>query len=363
MTSTKNSFEWPAVTTSSHDLELSPYNFFLPEQLIATRPKSVRDQSRLLVCEALSGKVHHSTFAEVGQFLPSTSTLILNQSKVFKARLLGKKATGGACEVFVLSLIQQNEAFNVMIKSSGAKKIGDEFHFDNQVKATLTKVAGDGTFWVKFSCANLVQTLQEQGILPIPPYIRGGEADEEDQHRYQTVFSKDIGSVAAPTAGLHFTDELMNKLKVSGHELSRVTLHVGAGTFQPVKTENILEHQMHAEYFSIDQENSQKISKNFGNLVPVGTTALRTLQSCIQNGAFKAPSSNQFQPTSIFLHPGKSVYGISGLITNFHLPKSTLLMLVSSLLGREKTLELYQLAIKEKYRFFSYGDAMLILNK
>lgn len=362
MTRTKNSTQWPAIKTGPEDLQLANYDYHLPEQLIATRPKPIRDQSRLLVCEAISGKVHHSTFAEVGQFLPSGSTLILNQSKVFKARLLGKKATGGACEVFVLSLLEQNDGFNVMIKSSGAKKMGDEFHFDNQVKATLTKVAGDGTFWVKFSTSNLVQTLQEQGILPIPPYIRGGEADEEDQHRYQTVFSKEIGSVAAPTAGLHFTDELLTKLN-RDHALAKVTLHVGAGTFQPVKTENILEHQMHAEYFSIDHENSQLIEKKFGNLIPVGTTALRTLQSCVQNGVFKAPVSNQFQATNIFLHPGKSVYGISGLITNFHLPKSTLLMLVSSLLGREKTLELYQLAIKEKYRFFSYGDAMLILNK
>lgn len=361
MTSIKNNSQWE-INAAAVDQILASYDFHLPEDRIATRPKQVRDQSRLLVYEAKSEKIHHSIFENIGQFLPSESTFVLNQSKVFKARLLGKKATGGACEIFVLSLIDQNKNYNVMIKTSGQKKIGDEFYFDD-FHATLTKIENDGTFWVTFSCKNLTESLQKSGLLPIPPYIRKGLADEQDELSYQTVFSKEIGSVAAPTAGLHFTDQLLQSLLAQNHHFTKVTLHVGAGTFMPVKVDNICDHRMHAEYFSIDQENSQKIQTHFNQLIPVGTTALRTIQSCIKNGQFVPPENSEFRATDIFLYPGQKIYGIQGLVTNFHLPKSTLLMLVSSLIGRQKTLDLYNLAIQENYRFFSYGDAMLILNK
>lgn len=358
MTSIK---KWDKIATSPLDLELGSYDFHLPEAHIATRPKQVRHQSKLLVYQVLSQKISHTSFENIGQFLPGKSTLVLNQSKVFKARLLGKKATGGAAEVFVLSLFAQKGNHNVMIRTTGNKKIGDQFYFEN-LMAKVTGIEANGTFWVKFNQENLAQILQEQGSMPIPPYIRNGIADEEDEIQYQTVFSQELGSVAAPTAGLHFTEELMQQLENHGHDFARVTLHVGAGTFQPVKTASILDHSMHAEFFSIDQMNAQKIKNAWGNLIPVGTTALRTLQSCVESGEFQAPRPGEFTRTEIFLYPGKEIYGLKGLITNFHLPKSTLLMLVSSLIGREKTLELYDLAIKENYRFFSYGDAMLILN-
>lgn len=357
MTSTKKGIK---VDSTPMDQVLSSYDFHLPEERIATRPKQVRDQSKLLVYQVLSNQIHHSTFENIGQFLPMNSTFVLNQSKVFKARLLGKKATGGACEVFVLSLFPTNKSYNVMIRAGGNKKIGDQFYFDDLV-ATLEKIEQDGTFWVSFNCEDLGQALQTKGHLPIPPYIRNGLADAQDELNYQTVFGKDIGSVAAPTAGLHFTPDLLQSLEKSGHDFARVTLHVGAGTFMPVKSESITDHKMHAEFFSIDQENARKIKQNFNSLIPVGTTALRTIQSSVKNGEFVAPDSAEFQSTEIFLYPGKEVFGIKGLVTNFHLPKSTLLMLVSSLIGREKTLELYELAIKENYRFFSYGDAMLII--
>lgn len=206
----------------------------------------------------------------------------------------------------------------------------------------------------------LLATLESIGKIPIPPYIRGGESDETDKKTYQTVYAQNVGSAAAPTAGLHFSDELLTKLKAH-HELAFVTLHVGAGTFAPVKAENLLEHKMHEEFFSISGEDLKTIQKNKNNLVAVGTTTLRTLESAWDGE--KVSATSELQGTSIFLHPGTEVHSIRALVTNFHLPKSSLLMLVSALIGREKTLELYEIAIKNKYRFFSYGDGMLILRK
>jgi S-adenosylmethionine:tRNA ribosyltransferase-isomerase len=344
------------------DLSLSSYDFDLPPGLIADRPVPDRHSSRLMVYDQEKDQIFHSTFAEISRFLPDRSTIVFNRSKVFPCRLLGKKASGGEAEVFILSLLQVNQRYPAMIRASGKRKVGDTFYFD-ELTVRLEEVKGDGTFWVSFNVTHegLLDELETKGKIPIPPYIRNGESDEQDRETYQTVFARESGSVAAPTAGLHFSEDLLSRLKQQGHELASVTLHVGAGTFAPVKTENILEHKMHEEFYSIDAENL-KIIQNARYRVAVGTTSLRTLESSWKEGNVRFEST-QMEPTSIFLYPGRPVHSIDALVTNFHLPKSTLLMLVSALVGREKVLELYQEAIREKYRFFSYGDGMLILRK
>ena len=345
------------------DLELSSYDFDLPPELIAERPVPDRHSSKLLVFDENTGEITHSTYAEIGKFLPEHSTLVFNRSKVFPCRLIGRKPSGGEAEVFILSLLHEDNMYPCMVRASGKRKIGDVFHFDS-LSATITKVNGDGTFGVKFdkSHEELLNLLEKIGKIPIPPYIRNGESDELDKKTYQTVYAKETGSVAAPTAGLHFSEELLSKLKNSGHELATVTLHVGAGTFAPVKASNILDHKMHEELFTIDSENLQKIqSAKFR--VAVGTTTLRTLESSYREGNVQFEHPGELESTSIFLYPGKVVQSIDALVTNFHLPQSSLLMLVSSLIGREKALEIYRIAIERKYRFFSYGDGMLILRK
>lgn len=343
------------------DLLLSSYNFDLPKRLIADRPVSDRHSSKLLVFKEKTGEVIHTTFDKIGDFVPSHSTFVFNRSKVFPCRLFGNKPSGGEAEVFVLSLLHQEGIYPAMVRASGKRKIGDKFIFGN-LEAEITTVNGNGTFGVRFNQDHsaLLDTLEHQGKIPIPPYIRGGESDEEDKKTYQTVFASESGSVAAPTAGLHFSDELLKKLKSSGHELATVVLHVGAGTFAPVKAENILEHKMHEEFYTIDQENLERIQKASFRIA-VGTTSLRTLESSWKNGRVDVERPGEMNATSIFLHPGKQVHSIQALVTNFHLPESSLIMLVSALIGREKTLELYKIAIENEYRFFSYGDGMLIL--
>lgn len=343
------------------DLLLANYDFNLPEELIADRPVPDRHSSRLMVYNQTTGEITHTYFTEINRYLPENSTLVFNQSKVFPCRLKGRKPSGGEAEVFVLSLLHQEGLYSAMIRASGRRKAGDEFEF-GELLAKVEVVKGDGTFLIKFNKSHdeLLTILETIGKIPIPPYIRGGESDEEDKKTYQTVYAKSVGSVAAPTAGLHFSDTLLSELKKS-HELAFVTLHVGAGTFAPVKVDNLLEHKMHEEFFSIEPENLALIQKNKNNLVAVGTTTLRTLESAWDGE--KVSASSELQGTSIFLHPGVEVHSIRALVTNFHLPKSSLLMLVSALIGREKALELYEMAIKERYRFFSYGDGMLILRK
>jgi S-adenosylmethionine:tRNA ribosyltransferase-isomerase len=348
---------------TTNDLLLSSYDFDLPPELIADRPVPDRHSSRLLVFNEATGQITHSTYRQIGDFLPQESTLVFNRSRVFPCRLLGKKLSGGDAEVFILSLLTEDDSYPAMIRASGKRKVGDEFTFGD-LKADLIEVKGDGTFRVKFNCSHdeLLNQLEEIGKIPIPPYIRGGESDDLDKKTYQTIYAKETGSVAAPTAGLHFSEELLSDLKKQGHTLASLTLHVGAGTFAPVKAENILEHKMHEEFYSIDPENLGLIQAAKFRIA-VGTTSLRTLESAWQNGNVQFDQSSGFRGTSIFLHPGKEVHSINALVTNFHLPKSTLIMLVSSLIGREKTLELYRIAVKERYRFFSYGDGMLILRK
>ncbi|NOT78042.1 MAG: tRNA preQ1(34) S-adenosylmethionine ribosyltransferase-isomerase QueA [Bacteriovoracaceae bacterium] len=347
----------------NQDLKLSSYSYDLPPELVAQRPIDGvnRDLSRLMVYNAATGQLTHDHFYNLDKYIPVDSTLVFNQSKVFPSRLLGQKNSGGRAELFLLSA-EKNEKniFPCLIKSRGKKKIGDVFNFSEDLSALIKEINEDGTFGVQLTIPNkfptLMNYLQNHAMIPIPPYIRKGESDEKDKTSYQTLYSKDVGSVAAPTAGLHFTENVFNKLKLKKIESAFVTLHVGLGTFKPVTVDNLSDHIMHSEDYFIDQANQNKI-KAAKNIFAVGTTSLRVLESSF--GQEVTP--NQIYKTQIFLHPGIEIQSVRGLITNFHLPESTLLMLVSALIGREKTLELYKLAVLEKYRFFSYGDAMLII--
>lgn len=345
------------------DFDLQSYDFDLPAELIADRPVPDRHSSRLLVYHEESDTITHSTFAEIEKFIPPHSTFVFNRSKVFPCRLIGKKPSGGEAEVFILSLLHHNHVYPCMVRASGKRKEGDVFEFGD-LKATIVQVKGDGTFGVTFNHSHerLLIELEAIGKIPIPPYIRKGESDDLDKKTYQTVYAQESGSVAAPTAGLHFSEELLSKLQKDGHDLATVILHVGAGTFAPVKSQNILEHKMHEEFFTIDAENLKRIQEAKFRIA-VGTTTLRTLESSWRDGNVRFDEPGEMKSTSIFLHPGKSVHSIDAMVTNFHLPQSSLIMLVSALIGREKTLSLYRTAIENKYRFFSYGDGMLILRK
>ncbi len=336
------------------DLKLENYQYELDSSFIAKRPVSPRHNSKLLIYNQSKDEITHDTFLNLANYLPEDSTITFNQSKVFNARLIGNKPTGGKCEVFILSLDATNEAYECMVKTSGKKNINDEFLFQDNLKAKILDRLINGNFLIKFNL-NIDKVL-EQALLPIPPYIRNGLSDSKDLSDYQTNYAKDLGSVAAPTAGLHFTNEVFQNLENKNIKKAFVTLHVGQGTFAPVKSDTISEHNMHFEKFTIDHENYELI-KNSNKIFAVGTTSLRVLESIYD----KDFTPNKFESTNIFLHPGKTVKSVSGLITNFHLPGSSLIMLVSAIIGRKKTLEIYEIAKKNNYRFFSYGDAMLIV--
>ena len=341
------------------DLKLSSYSYELPKKYIADRPVTGRQNSKLLVYDLSANKVTHDHFYNVDKYLPENSLMILNQSKVFPCRLIGKKNSGGKVEVFLLDAKPKSNGFyRALVRSNGKKRIGDEYYFENSLSLKIEDIV-DGTFCLSSSIASLENFLLENAKVPIPPYIREGQSDEKDVEDYQTVYAKHSGSVAAPTAGLHFTDDVFQKLENKYIDKAFVTLHVGLGTFAPVKCDDLSEHQMHTEEFFIESDSLKKIKSNKFKIA-VGTTTLRTLESIERNGV-EETVANQVYDTDIFLHPGVEVKSIDALVTNFHLPESTLLMLVSSLIGREKTLELYEVAKEKDYRFFSYGDAMLIL--
>ncbi len=343
------------------DLLTKSYNYELDANFIADRPVPGRHHSKLMVYDQENDQVIHTSFQNISEFLPAKSLVVLNESKVFPCRLLGEKTSGGKAELFLLSLLRSKHGYPAMIKSRGKKKLGDKFLFGN-LEATITRRGDEGDFYIEFNISDekLLMTLEEMAHIPIPPYIRDGIADEKDREDYQTVYAKELGSVAAPTAGLHFTEKVFESLAAKNIDKAFVTLHVGAGTFKPVNSDNILEHRMHSELFRISKDNLNKLNQA-QNIFAVGTTSLRVLESSYKNEKFYFDQDNGFSETSIFLYPGVPVNSIRGLITNFHLPQSTLLMLVSALIGREKTLELYEIAKENKYRFFSYGDAMLIL--
>lgn len=345
------------------DLLLQSYHYELPSELIAQRPVDQvnRHDSRLMVYNQKTGVIIHDLFYNLPKYLPTESLIVFNQSKVFSSRLLGNKASGGKAELFFLSHEKNTNGFYpCLLKTRSKKSLGDTFTFPGGLKVEVAEIIDDGTFGVSVELpvgfTELLSYLDTHALIPIPPYIRKGESDADDKKNYQTVYSKHMGSVAAPTAGLHFTKDLLEKLKANDIDQAFVTLHVGLGTFKPVTTPNLKDHVMHSEEYFVDAENLAKI-RAAKNIFAVGTTSLRVLESSYGRDI----EANHHYKTQIFLHPGVNVQSVSGLITNFHLPESTLLMLVSSLIGREKTMELYEIAVKEKYRFFSYGDAMLIL--
>jgi S-adenosylmethionine:tRNA ribosyltransferase-isomerase len=345
-----------SVNLTHNDYDLKAYGYDLPEELIAARPIAGRSGSKLLVCDAQNHV--HEQFKNLPKLLPKGATLVLNRSRVFPCRLFGHKPSGGSVEAFVLSLTPKNNCYQVLLKASGKRKVGEIFQFDDLL-LTIESL-DEGIFWVSTNLEHqmFLSFLETKADVPIPPYIRGGVSDERDRTDYQTVYAKEAGSVAAPTAGLHFTEELLAELEASGIQIAYVTLHVGLGTFRPVKSADIREHQMHAESFFVEASEAKKIQSAKGPIFAVGTTSLRVLESCFTESGFQFKDS--MSSTNIFLYPGKPIKSIQGLITNFHLPESSLIMLVSAILGRERTLSLYKEAIAQKYRFFSYGDAMLI---
>lgn len=335
------------------------FYYDLPEELIAQTPLEKRDTSRLMVLDRVSGEVEHKHFFDMIQFVKPGDCLVLNDSRVLPARLLGHRPTGGAVELLLLRDL--GEGRWECLAKPGKKCIqGQEVIFGNgDLTATVESVQEDGNRIVKFHYEGIfLEVLERLGKMPLPPYIK---AELQDQERYQTVYSKEVGSAAAPTAGLHFTNALLDELRNKGVNIAFVTLHVGLGTFRPVKAENILEHHMHAEFCMISPETAELLNqtkKQGGRVICVGTTSCRTLESLVNDDGTFEPKSKW---TEIFIYPGYQFKAMDGLITNFHLPESTLVMLVSAFAGRENVLSAYEQAVKERYRFFSFGDAMMIL--
>ena len=341
-------------------MQLSDFDFSLPKQLIAKYPSETRSSCRLLVLDSHKNKIKDKVFTDIIDYINSGDLLIFNNTKVIPARLYGNKVSGGKIEVLIERLLEGNRAL-AHIKASKSPKIGTELILGENDNIQVTMVARhDALFELQFP-DDVLSILNEIGHIPLPPYIDRPD-DAQDREVYQTVYSKVPGAVAAPTAGLHFDKPLLDKLKQKGVEMEFVTLHVGAGTFQPVRVENIETHIMHAEYAEVPESVVKAVldCKARGNkVIAVGTTSVRALESAAQQTGTIAPF---FADTRIFIYPGYQFKVIDSLITNFHLPESTLIMLVSAFAGYENTMNAYQYAVKEKYQFFSYGDAMLITN-
>lgn len=335
------------------------FNFYLPEELIAQDPLEDRSSSRLLVLNKETGETQHKVFKDIIDYLQPGDCLVINNTKVIPARLIGEKeGTGAKVEILLLKR-QENDIWEALVKPGKKAKIGTKILFGGGIlKGEIVKIVEEGNRLVKFHYEGIFEEILDQlGQMPLPPYITH---QLEDKNRYQTVYAKYEGSAAAPTAGLHFTKELLEQITEKGIVIANVTLHVGLGTFRPVKEENILEHHMHSEFYQIEEGEADKINqakKNGGRIICVGTTSCRTVESAADdNGFVKAGSGD----TEIFIYPGYRFKVLDALITNFHLPESTLIMLVSALAGRENTLNAYETAVKERYRFFSFGDAMFI---
>lgn len=337
---------------------VSDFDYYLPEELIAQQPIEPRDQSRLLVLDRKTGSIEHKKFYNLPQFLQPGDTLVFNDTRVIPARLLGfKPETGGKVEVFLLNRTTKDD-WEVLVKPGKRARPGTVIEFSEKLRCEVIDTTDFGGRVVRFSYQGIFEEILDAlGETPLPPYIKAQLSDKE---RYQTVYARERGSAAAPTAGLHFTRNLMENIEKMGVNLAFVTLHVGLGTFRPVTAENILEHVMHREYYSVPEETAAIVNKTLaaGNrVIAVGTTAVRTLESAGTNGILEAKSGW----TEIFIYPGYEFKIVKALITNFHLPKSTLLMLISALADRELIFNAYQQAIEERYRFFSFGDAMLIV--
>lgn len=345
-------------------MDIKEFDYDLPGELIAQKPADQRDGSRLLAVHRETGAVEHRHFYDILDYLHAGDCLVLNNSKVLPARLFGTKEATGAKIEFLLIRRIEGETWETMVRPGKRLKPGDTVAFAPDFKAEIKDYGEDGTRIVEFCYSGIfMERLGELGKMPLPPYIER-ESDMEDSCRYQTVYCQEEGSVAAPTAGLHFTEEILRKVEEMGVSVACVTLHVGIGTFRPVKCRNIEEHRMHFEEYHITRENAEKINRTKsagGRIISVGTTSARTLESAavIQDGAYVVQDGGG--STGIFIYPGYDFKMVDALITNFHLPKSTLLMLISAFYDRERILEVYRTAVEEKYRFFSYGDAMIIL--
>ena len=340
-------------------MKTSDFYFDLPEELIAQVPILDRSSSKLMVLDKETGEISHKIFKDIIDYLNPGDCLVLNNTRVIPARLIGsKEGTGGKIE-FLLLKRNEDDTWETLVKPGKRAKIGTRFSFgEGKLIAEVVGMGDDGARIVKFEYEGIFEeVLDELGNMPLPPYIT---ERLEERERYQTVYSKHNGSAAAPTAGLHFTDELLEKNKEKGVDLAFVTLHVGLGTFRPVKVDDVLEHDMHSEYYMVTQEAADKINRakeNGHRVITVGTTSTRTIESVAdENGRMKEASGW----TKIFIYPGYKFKVVDNLITNFHLPESTLIMLVSALAGKENVLNAYKCAVENKYRFFSFGDAMFI---
>ena len=346
-------------------LNVSDYDYFLPEEQIAQDPLADRSSSKLLVLDKNTGETSHHVFKEIIDYLNPGDCLCINNTKVIPARLIGRKKTGGVVEVLLLKRLEDEKSkWEVLTRPGKKARVGDEIIFGGEgpedfvLLCRVTEVKEDGNRIVEFEYDGIFEEILDKlGQMPLPPSITHRL---EDKNRYQTVYAKIEGSAAAPTAGLHFTNELLEQIKEKGVKVVSVTLHVGLGTFRPVQVENILDHKMHSEYYEVSEETAKILNEtkaNGGRIISVGTTSTRTLESVTdENGIVHAGSGE----TQIFIYPGYKFKAIDGLITNFHLPKSTLIMLVSALAGRKNVLNAYKEAVEKKYRFFSFGDAMFI---
>ena len=340
-------------------MKTKDFDYALPEELIAQTPIERRDASRLLCLDKVTGEFSHHHFYELPDFLKPSDCLILNNSRVLPARLLGKRLPGGgACEVLLL-IDRGEQTWECIVRPGKHLRAGARMSFgDGELTAEVTQVLEGGNRMVRFSYEGIfLEVLEHLGKMPLPPYIR---EELQDRERYQTVYSKVNGSAAAPTAGLHFTPELLGRIQEKGVKLGYVTLHVGLGTFRPVKEEDITDHDMHSEYCVIPQETADLINEtkaNGGRVICVGTTSCRTIESWAKEDGHMEASAGW---TDIFIYPGYKFKVMDALVTNFHLPQSTLIMLVSALAGREHVLAAYEEAVRERYRFFSFGDAICI---
>ena len=340
-------------------MDVKEFDYHLPEELIAQVPIQKRDESRLMVLHRDTQAIEHKVFKDILNYLQPGDCLVRNNTKVIPARIYGKKETGANVEFLLLNNIE-GDIWESIVRPGNKLHVGTKVNFgDGLLQAEILEVLEGGTRKVKFTYEGIFnEILDTIGLMPLPPYIH---EELQDRDRYQTVYAKYQGSAAAPTAGLHFTDELLAQIRAKGVEIANVTLHVGIGTFRPVKVDKIEDHHMHSEHYYIKQEDAEKINrakKNGGRIISVGTTSCRVLESVADEHGYVREIEDD---TSIFIYPGYQFKCIDGLITNFHLPQSTLLMLVSALAGKDFILQAYNEAVKEKYRFFSFGDAMLIL--
>lgn len=338
----------------------SDFYYYLPEELIAQTPVEPRDSSRLLVFDRSTDTIEHKHFYDLPEYLKKGDVLVINNTRVLPARIYGVKAVTGAKVEFLLHKRINLTDWEVLVKPAKKASVGAEFVFSDKLRAEVIEYEGEGLRKVRFAFDGVFEdVLSEIGEMPIPPYIHEKLAEKE---RYQTVYAKENGSSAAPTAGLHFTPELLDKIRAMGVEIVEVLLHVGLGTFRPVKTENITDHKMHSEYYCVTEQaaNAINAAKAEGRrVIAVGTTSVRVLESAFKNGKLQ-PESGE---TSIFIYPPYKYKAVDALVTNFHLPESTLIMLVSAFMGRENALKMYETAVMERYRFFSFGDAMLIVGR